>query len=203
MEVEGSSPLSRSNFPPSFKSMKIYTKKGDQGETGLWGGDRVAKDHQRIATYGTIDELNACLGLALATPVANGTITQRLTRIQSELFQLGSELATPGGKVTNFVLTTEADVKRLEAEIDEMEAALPPLRNFILPGGKPQSAALHFARTVSRRAERELITLHHSEPCRPEVLEYMNRLSDYLFVMARFANLQSGERDVPWVAKKT
>jgi cob(I)alamin adenosyltransferase len=192
--------------------MKIYTKKGDQGETGLLGGERVAKDHLRIATYGTIDELNACLGLALSLPMpeekaagkmSSETISSRLTRIQSELFQVGAELATPFGKKTTSPCVEEVDVQHLEQEIDSMEAQLQPLKNFILPGGTQLSAALHLARTVSRRAERELITLHRAEPCRLVVLEYMNRLSDYLFVMARFANQVGGGVDTPWIARKS
>lgn len=187
--------------------MKIYTKKGDQGETGLFGGARVAKDHLRIATYGTIDELNACLGASLSLLGAPGDssldeLQARLMRIQSELFQLGAELATPFGKKTTIVLIEETDVERLEQEIDAMEAQLPPLKNFILPGGAPVSASLHLARTVSRRAERELITLHRAEPCRPVVLEYVNRLSDYLFVTARYANHLAGGVDTPWVPRK-
>lgn len=191
--------------------MKIYTKQGDQGETGLLGGARVAKNSRRIAAYGTLDELNACLGLALAGVIpdekgrgrmSGETIGDRLTRIQNELFQLGAELATPPGKASAIVLLGEVDVKHLEEEIDSMEAVLPPLKTFILPGGKPISAALHLARTVSRRAEREIIELHQAEPCRPLVLEYVNRLSDYLFVMARYANEEAGGIDTPWVAKK-
>jgi cob(I)alamin adenosyltransferase len=182
--------------------MKIYTKKGDAGETGLFGGERVRKDHLRIRVYGTFDELNAVLGLALAEPGADG-LRERLARVQSELFQLGAELATPPGKNAGIALVGDADVERLEREIDAMEAGLAPLKTFILPGGSRLSAALHLARTVSRRAERELVVLHRDEPVRPEVLRYVNRLSDYLFVSAREANRAGGVEDVPWVAPRS
>jgi cob(I)alamin adenosyltransferase len=182
--------------------VKIYTKKGDAGETGLFGGARVPKDDLRIRTYGTIDELNACLGWTLATGPLASPLGERILRIQSELFQLGAELATPHGKSSGIRLLGAAETERLEAEIDEMEAALPPLKTFVLPGGAVASAQLHLARTVIRRAERELISLHRAEPHRAEVLQYVNRLSDYLFVAARWANARSGVADVPWVSPK-
>ncbi|MDR3607043.1 MAG: cob(I)yrinic acid a,c-diamide adenosyltransferase [Oligoflexia bacterium] len=184
--------------------MKIYTKKGDQGETGLFGNVRVPKDDLRIGTYGTIDELNASLGVVLAElnggAVRVTPILERLLRVQGELFQLGAELATPKGREVPTALLADADTARLEQEIDEMESALEPLKTFILPGGGKVSAYLHLARTISRRAERELISLHHKEPCRKEALAYMNRLSDYLFVTARFANHAEKQPDIAWVA---
>ena len=184
--------------------MKIYTKKGDSGETGLYGGERVSKDNQRIHTYVTLDELNAVLGLLRARdseelPVV---LSERLYRLQNELFQVGSELATPRGKTTTMALIGEGPITKMETEIDSMESELSPLQAFILPGGTKTSALLHFARTVSRRAERELITLNRAEPVRAELLRYLNRLSDYLFVCARYANLKSKVKDVPWVAPK-
>lgn len=174
--------------------MKIYTKKGDQGETGLFGGDRVPKDHLRIRAYGTLDELNAALGLISGD--------SRIRRIQGEIFQLGAELATPRGKTASVALVDAAEVGALEAEIDAMEKQLPPLTHFILPGGTPDAAHLHVARTICRRAEREIVILHRAEPLRPVLLEYVNRLSDYLFVAARAANRAAKVDDVPWIAPK-
>lgn len=180
--------------------MKIYTKGGDQGETGLLGGVRVAKDDLRIRTYGTLDELNAVLGLVLADRNLDREVSIRLLRVQGELFQLGAELATPRNKTSSVTLLQNQHVEALEKEIDAMEAALPPLRTFILPGGSLGSAQIHLARTVSRRAERELISLHRAEPLRAEVLRYVNRLSDYLFVTARFVNQSQGGQDTPWIS---
>jgi cob(I)alamin adenosyltransferase len=180
--------------------MKIYTKKGDSGETGLFGNVRVPKDDHRIRTYGTIDELNAGLGLALAEAGVPSEIAARIRRVQGELFQLGAELATPRGKKITTVLIDEPHIEALEKEIDDMESRLPPLTSFILPGGARISALLHVARTVSRRAERELTGLNRAEPCRAAVLKYMNRLSDYLFVTARYANHLARIADIPWNA---
>lgn len=180
--------------------MKIYTKKGDAGETGLYGGERVSKDDLRIRTYGTMDELNAVLGVVLSEPGAPQDLAARILRIQGELFQLGAELATPKSKKVATRLLEQAEITALENEIDAMEAKLQPLKTFILPGGSRTSALLHLARTVSRRVERELVTLHHAEPVRTIVLQYVNRLSDYLFVCARFANHEARVNDVPWIA---
>jgi cob(I)alamin adenosyltransferase len=176
--------------------MKIYTKKGDQGETGLFGGDRVPKDHLRIRAYGTLDELNAALGLAAPGP----EFGDRIRRIQGELFQLGAELATPRGKTVSIALIEAPHVSRLETEIDAMEKTLPALTHFILPGGTATASAFHLARTICRRAERELVILHRAEPLRAVVLEYVNRLSDYLFVCSRFANATAKVADVLWIA---
>lgn len=178
--------------------MKIYTKQGDAGETGLFGGPRVPKDDLRIRTYGTVDELNASLGLALAQAAFPAELVEPLHRVQGELFQLGAELATPRGKTLPIPAIETDRIEALEKEIDAMEGKLPPLKSFILPGGNPASASLHFARTVSRRAERELVSLSRQDPQRSEVLQYMNRLSDYLFVCARFANALGGGTDIPW-----
>lgn len=184
--------------------MKIYTKGGDSGETGLFGGARVPKDDLRIRTYGTLDELNSVIGLALsesivAAPGVDGVIAP-LKRLQGELFQLGAELATPRGKSTGMRLIADAETERLEREIDAWDTVLPGLKSFVLPGGTRLSAWLHLARTVSRRAERELISLNRAEPARPEVLRYVNRLSDWLFTAARAANHALGQADVPWNA---
>jgi cob(I)alamin adenosyltransferase len=184
--------------------MKIYTKRGDEGETGLYGGDRVPKDHLRIRSYGTLDELNASLGVALAALDASAKTASKLAasiiRIQGELFQLGAELATPRGKQMSTQVVSAADIARLETEIDEMEKTLPPLKSFILPGGAPSAAFLHLARTICRRAEREIVILHRAEPLPPTPLQYVNRLSDYLFVAARFLNHGAGQADLPWTA---
>jgi cob(I)alamin adenosyltransferase len=182
--------------------MKIYTKNGDAGETGLFGNVRVPKDDLRIRTYGTFDELNSTLGLVLCESSLPSTLQASLRRIQGELFQLGAELATPRGKDSGMQLVEDPSILVLETEIDQMEAKLPPLKTFVLPGGAKTSALLHLSRTVCRRAERELITLNRAEPQRSQVLQYLNRLSDYLFVSARFANLQAKVADVPWVAPK-
>ena len=182
--------------------MKIYTKRGDAGETGLVGGQRVPKDHLRIQAYGTLDELNSALGVAVSQPDLELGLKDRIHRIQSEIFQLGSELATPQGKASPAALVGDTETTLLESEIDEMEASLKPLQNFILPGGSRAGAHLHLARTVSRRAEREMIVLNRAEPLRLEILRYVNRLSDYLFVAARHANHTAGVEDIPWKAPK-
>lgn len=180
--------------------MKIYTKKGDAGETGLYGNVRVPKDDQRIRSYGTLDELNAQLGFVLCEKLLSAELKARFLRIQGELFQLGAELATPRGKSTGIKLVGLPEIEKLEHEIDSMESKLAPLKTFILPGGAPASALLHLARTICRRAERETVTLNRSEPQRPDVIQYLNRLSDYLFVCARFANHQASVADQPWIA---
>lgn len=180
--------------------MKIYTKGGDAGETSLFGGARVPKDDQRIAAYGTFDELNALLGLAVAEGGLPGPVSGALQRIQGELFQLGAELATPRGKATKAAKIGPSETEAMEKLIDQLEASLTPLKTFILPGGTRAAALLHLARTVSRRAERALITLHRAEPQRPEVLQFVNRLSDLLFVCARAANAQAQIADTPWVS---
>ena len=184
--------------------MKIYTKQGDAGETGLYGGSRVSKDHSRLHAYGTLDELNSALGLAVAHLSDPGSdsrqLVSRLTRIQGELFQLGAELATPPGRTVKSTLILASHISALEQEIDQMEGALPPLKTFILPGGHASACFLHLARSVSRRGERELIHLHADEPVRAEALQYVNRVSDYLFVCARYANHLHGTGDVPWIS---
>lgn len=176
--------------------MKIYTKTGDTGETGLWGGARVRKDAARINSYGNVDELNAVLGIVRACDLPQG-LDAFLERIQSELFVLGSDLATPGDSA-RIPRIEEAYIQQLEAEIDQFEAELAPLKNFILPGGTMAAAQIHLARTVCRRTERNIITLAGLEAINPYVLPYVNRLSDWLFVLARVANARAGVPDVPW-----
>lgn len=179
--------------------MKIYTKTGDQGQTGLFGGPRVAKDHARIEAYGTVDELNAALGVARCqTPPDE--MGRLLTRIQNELFDLGAELATPDASQRDMVKISQSHIEAQEAAIDQFESSLPPLKQFILPGGTPLAAHLHLARTICRRAERRLVTLVASDLTEhsPLTLVYLNRLSDLLFVLARAANAAAGETDMPW-----
>lgn len=183
--------------------MKIYTKGGDKGETGLYGGARVPKDELRIRAYGTLDELNAVLGMVLAEPGVSQELQLSFRRIQSELFLLGAELATPRGKSLKMDLLDSSPITALENEIDAMEVQMKPLQTFILPGGTKPSALTHFARTVSRRAEREVVSLNRSEPLRPVVMQYLNRLSDYFFVSARFLNFLAQVVDIPWISKAT
>ncbi len=176
--------------------MKIYTKTGDAGETGLWGGLRVRKDAARIKAYGNVDELNAVLGMVRAGPLPDG-LDPLLERIQNELFVLGSDLATPGDSA-RIPRIQEGYITQLEREIDQFEAELEPLKNFILPGGTLGAAQLHLARTVCRRVERNIITLAGLEEINPFVLPYINRLSDWLFVLSRVANARAGVPDVIW-----
>lgn len=180
--------------------MRIYTGGGDRGETGLFGGGRVKKDDLRVEAYGAVDELNASLGLARTSGLP-GDLDALLARIQDELFALGADLATPpdANVRADRVVRLKADAaKALEPEIDRLEATLPPLRTFILPGGSPGGAALHLARTVCRRAERRVVTLSQKGGVSAETIVYLNRLSDLLFVMARSANVRAGVAEAPW-----
>jgi len=177
--------------------MKIYTKEGDEGETGLYGGQRVWKDALRVETYGTVDECNAVLGAAL-TLIEDAEAREVVTRIQGELFEVGADLATPLARGEAAGRVGAEATARLEAEIDRFEAELPPLRHFILPGGSPGGAALHQARAVCRRAERRLVALGQAEPVSPEVARYLNRLSDHLFVLARLVNSRAGAPETIW-----
>jgi len=171
---------------------KIYTKTGDDGTTGLGDGTRVAKDSQRVGAYGTVDELNSTIGIVLAQELPP-PVRESLTQIQHDLFDLGGELCIPG-----MAMVHEADVERLEQTLDSFNADLPALKDFILPGGGMAAAACHLARTVCRRAEREVVTLARSEPVRPEAVRYLNRLSDLLFVLARVLARASGHGEVLW-----
>jgi cob(I)alamin adenosyltransferase len=180
--------------------MKIYTRTGDAGDTGLYGGGRVLKNDPRISACGAVDELNACLGVCRAAALAT-EIESLLGDLQHEMFALGAELASPGGAAPGSILLDDADVGRIESNIDRFEADLEPLKTFILPGGTSGSAELHLARAVCRRAEREVVALAQSAAIRPQVLIYLNRVSDLLFVLARYANFAAGSPDVLWIKK--
>jgi len=181
--------------------MKIYTKTGDLGTTALFGGRRVSKADLRIDTYGTVDELNAYIGLVRDQPV-NTLRKDVLVQVQDRLFTLGSILATePGNTKVKIPALHETDIKALEAEIDKMDADLPPMRFFVLPGGHTAVSFCHVARTVCRRAERLVIALHEQEPVSPLVIQYLNRLSDYLFMLSRKMTQELGAEETPWHPK--
>ena len=184
--------------------MKIYTKTGDTGETALYGGTRVSKSSARVECYGNIDELNSFIGVAKAQVSAESILNQ-LKKIQFNLFTVGSEAATPADKLTlangNSRLTliiSDKEIEELEVWMDEMEEKLEPLQYFILPGGGSSATAFHVARTVCRRAERSLVFLNESEEMRPELIKYLNRLSDYLFVLSRFVSKLNNETEEFW-----
>ena len=178
---------------------RIYTKTGDAGLTGLGGGKRVPKDALRVRAYGTVDELNSAIGVALSLGLSDRLVTE-LATIQNELFDLGSDLCwPPDDDRRGRIPTVQAQhVERLERLIDELNEVVGPLTNFLLPGGSPGAAALHLARTICRRAEREAITLAHEEVIGELVLPYLNRLSDALFVMARYENRERGVDEPLW-----
>lgn len=183
--------------------MKIYTRTGDEGNTGLFGGQRVSKDSPRVEAYGSVDECNALLGVVRAL-LNDAELDGRLSQIQSDLLVVGADLATPrveGKAASSYVPRARPeDVARLEDWIDAAEAQLEPMRTFILPGGSQAAAYLHLARTVCRRAERRVVGLEHLEEITPAVRIYLNRLSDLLFVWARLANQRAGVSDIPWTA---
>ncbi len=183
--------------------MKIYTKTGDAGTTGLFGGPRVAKDDPRICSYGTIDELNAFLGLARSSSLQSDH-DEILHFVQIELFAIGAELATPSPEAHGLKWAGNSVVEKMEKWIDKLEEELAPLRNFILPGGSPAAANLHLCRTVCRRAERDVVRLTHDPRVSDlsEIVIFLNRLSDLLFVMARSANHRLGVPDVLWHSPK-
>jgi cob(I)alamin adenosyltransferase len=186
--------------------MKIYTRGGDTGETSLFGGERVSKCAPRVAAYGEVDELNSVIGVARAE-LAHDDLRAQLETIQSSLFDLGGELATPGAseraaRGKGGPRIAESDVAELEGWIDRLETELQPLRNFILPGGARAAALLHLARTVCRRAERAVISLAQRETIDPLLVRYLNRLSDFLFVMARAVNRRAGIAEPQWVGRE-
>ncbi len=180
--------------------MKIYTRTGDDGTTGLFGGARVRKDDPRVEAYGTVDEVGAAIGMARAALRCPPELDALLGQLQDDLFTLGAELACVPGKEDKLRmrLLDESDGERLERAIDEAEEGLPPLKSFVLAGGTPAAAALHLARTVARRAERRTLEAAQESPVRPAVLVYLNRLSDLLFTLARRANHLANVADVPW-----
>ena len=181
--------------------MKIYTKTGDDGTTGLFGGGRISKDAVRLESYGTVDELNSVLGLVRCHN-ADKEIDSMLHHIQNDLFNLGADLATPMSVRNKSVVRIQSKETRvLENWIDRMEAGLPALTNFILPGGTPAAAYLHLARSVCRRAERLVVKLSREEKISKAVIVYLNRLSDLLFVLARWANHKGGQEEIKWMKK--
>lgn len=181
--------------------MKIYTKKGDQGYTSLFGGANVEKNSLRIHAYGTVDELNSIIGMVLTHSLSDKG-KKMLNEIQSQLFVLGADLATLHSKEAKIERIGSGDIQKLENWIDDLEEDLPALTSFILPGGSPAGATLHMARTVCRRAERNTVALKQNDPISAETVIYLNRLSDLLFVLARFENRQAGEPETPWQPRK-
>jgi cob(I)alamin adenosyltransferase len=193
---------------PGFDPMKLYTRTGDDGTTGLFSGTRVSKDHPRIDAYGTVDELNAFIGLAMAACRRSNPFEARLLEIfaeaQSRLFDIGADLATPEGanNSSKIVRIEESHVAEVEGWIDEIDGKNPPLKTFVMPSGSELAARLHVARTVCRRAERLMVSLAQLEPVGTGPLRYVNRMSDLLFAMARRANHDAGIGDVPWIPTK-
>ena len=189
--------------------MKIYTRTGDEGDTGLFGGGRVPKDHVRVEAYGAVDELNAALGLAIVPLAADGEpeLVGRLRRVQEDLFAIGADLAAPapedGGGNRAHIPPLPADrIPEMEGWMDAAEERLEPLRDFILPGGTEGAARLHLARTVCRRAERRVVALARVARVDPTVVRYLNRLSDLLFVLARAVNQRAGTPDTRWEPRR-
>lgn len=184
-----------------FPRMKIYTKTGDKGDTGLFGGGRVPKDDARVSAYGDVDELNSVIGVARAA-LPSATFDALLEQVQRDLFSIGGHLATPDPEKVRAALAKaelgEDRVRIMEDTIDRADAELPPLRAFVLPGGSAGAAALHVARTVCRRAERSVVALSRNAEVPPLFIVYLNRLSDLLFTLARLANHREGRHDVTW-----
>ena len=182
--------------------MKIYTKTGDSGQTSLYGGERVAKFSQRVEAYGTVDEGNSAIGMARAT-LQDVELDAVLAELQNALFDVGADLATPIGSKyeKNLVRIDSQDVTRLENLIDQYQLECPEFKNFIHPGGTPPAAALHLARTITRRAEREVLRLEEQEPSNHDVVLYLNRLSDFLFILSRVVNARSGMSEAGWHVK--
>ncbi|MBV2224023.1 MAG: cob(I)yrinic acid a,c-diamide adenosyltransferase [Cloacibacterium sp.] len=184
--------------------MKIYTKTGDKGETSLYGGTRVSKAAARVESYGTLDELNAFIGLAKAE-ISDEKVLNQLQKIQFDLFTVGSEAATPtdklilaNGKNRLDLMISEEEIMELERWMDNFDAELEPLQFFILPSGGKAAASVHVCRTVCRRAERAMVHLNETEEVRPELIKYLNRLSDYLFILARYISKISGKKEEYW-----
>ena len=189
-------------MPARSRKSNLYTGTGDLGETGLFGGRRVRKDHPRVTAYGTIDELNAAVGVA-ASLIKNRALVAQLQSIQNELFNIGAELASDQpvrrkAKSSATFELGEKSIRALERLIDGYDSRVPPLKTFILPGGSQAASVMHFARTVARRAEREVVTLAASETINPAILIYLNRLCDLLFALARFVNKAGRRREITW-----
>jgi cob(I)alamin adenosyltransferase len=182
--------------------VKIYTRTGDAGDTGLYGGERVKKFSQRVEAYGTVDECNSAIGMARAS-FQDAQIDDVLANLQNALFDVGADLATLTGSKyeKNLVRMDAQDVEALERLIDTYQEECPPFTNFIHPGGHPAAAALHLARTIARRAEREVLRLEDAEPCNHEVVRYLNRLSDFLFILSRVVNARAGVSEAGWHVK--
>ena len=185
-------------------TFKIYTKTGDKGESSLYGGTRVSKSAARVESYGTLDELNAFIGLAKAE-ISDEKVLNQLQKIQFDLFTVGSEAATPtdkmllaNGKNRLDLMISEKEITELELWMDDFDAELEPLKFFILPSGGKAAATVHVCRTVCRRAERAMVFLNETEEVRPELIKYLNRLSDYLFILARYISKISGEKEEYW-----
>lgn len=192
------------NFIPNtiLRTMKkslVYTKTGDKGTTGLIGGTRVPKDHYRLEAYGTVDELNTHLGMIRSYPIDERS-AKTLIRIQNQLFTIGSYLATDAevSDLRQRLKTEESEIEIMEREMDELEAALPPLRNFVLPGGHPAVAQCHISRTICRRAERRIVAMQAEVEVDQWVVRYINRLSDYCFVLSRHLAAYFGIEEIPW-----
>ena len=183
--------------------MKIYTGFGDAGKTQLYGGRVVSKDHLRVEAYGTADELNSHLGL-LIVYLTDDNLVAFVRTIQRNIFQLSAELATPSEKKSKKSVSAirEEDIKELEIKIDELDETLAPIKNFILPGGGSEAALTHLTRTVCRRLERRLVSVNNVSPLDPAIIVYINRLSDFLFVLARWLNKQKGVEDILWQSRK-
>ncbi len=181
-----------------MKKSFIYTCTGDGGTTSLVGGKRLPKDDVRIEAYGTVDELSAQVGVLAAMSGIAPDQVDLLQFVQNKLFNIGSYLATDNSEPVEATGLTDADIERIERTIDRMDAELPPLRSFVLPGGTPVAAAAHVCRTVARRAERRIVSLSHVAPVDPRVLRFVNRLSDYFFVFARFNNVKSHVDEIFW-----
>lgn len=189
--------------------MKLYTKSGDDGTTGLFSGVRVVKDHQRIESYGTIDEFNASLGMCCSACEKHNSLHRRLLEIfsilQSRMFDIGADLATPEGTNNEAKIKRIAseDVSEIEGWIDEIDAQNTPLKAFVMPGGTELASRIHLARTICRRAEREMIKLSHGEAVGNFLVVYVNRVSDLMFAMARLVNKNAGVQDVPWLPARS
>lgn len=189
--------MSTASILYNASTVKIYTKTGDQGRTSLFGGKRVIKDDLRIDAYGNVDELNSLIGVIIAES-GNKEVVKKLTRVQAELMVLGSDLSSPLELRLNTPRVTKVFIARLEREIDNWVKQLPKLKNFILPGGSATSARLHFARSVTRRAERTFARLAKSDNINKFAVIYINRLSDWLFVLARYVNMKDGSKEIIW-----